>query len=148
MRLIIEDNDEQFRAYLLEKIENLANSKNLYVLEMYTFIQEQDFEVRFIKTDRTDYRGEAWPTEFTVHKTPYETYDSLCWLFFHELGHLVLMNSEFEAVFKCAKAAHYKKCGFEHEHGITGTVKAITNITISTMTLTLKKTLSVCLPHT
>ena len=39
-------------------------------------------------------------------------------IFFHELGHLVLMNSEFESVFKCAKAAHYKECGFEHEHGI------------------------------
>lgn len=118
MRLIIEDNDEQFKFYLLEKIESLAKSKNLYVLELYTYIQEKDFEVRFVETDRTDYRGEAWPTEFTVHKTPYETYDSLCWLFFHELGHLVLMNSEFESVFKCAKAAHYKECGFEHEHGI------------------------------
>lgn len=118
MRLIIEDNDEQFKSYLLEKIESLAKSKNLYVLELYTYIQEKDFEVRFVETDRTDYRGEAWPTEFTVHKTPYETYDSLCWLFFHELGHLVLMNSEFESVFKCAKAAHYKECGFEHEHGI------------------------------
>lgn len=118
MNLFIEDKDSSFEKHLKDKIESLSLSNNLYILEIYSFISTNDFNAVFVKTNRSDFRGEAFKSEFRIHKTEYETYDSLCWLFFHELGHLILMNSVFEGVMKGAKANHYSKKGFNNEDGI------------------------------
>lgn len=117
MNLIIEDKDNNFKEYLLDIIERLGNSHNSHFLDIKQYIEDHNFTAIFIKTERDDYRGEAFYDRFTVHKTKYETYDSLCWLFFHELGHLILMNSEFQCVFKIAKATYYKDKGFYSPSG-------------------------------
>lgn len=114
----IEDNDVEFFEYLSNKIRILADSSNVYMHLIWSFIHNHRFEVKVLSGDRTDYRGEATQEFFTLHKTRYETYDSLCWLFFHELGHLILMNSVFEGIFKGAKATYYKDKGFEGPDGI------------------------------
>lgn len=114
----MEDDDIEFFDYLTKKIRTLADSSNVYMHCVWSFIHNHNFEVKVISGDRTDYRGEATPEFFTLHKTKYETYDSLCWLFFHELGHLILMNTAFEGVFKGAKATYYKDKGFEGVDGI------------------------------
>lgn len=114
----IEDNDAEFFDYLSNKIKILADSSNVYMNYIWSFIHNLNFEVKVLSGDRTDYRGEATKEFFTLHKTRYETYDSLCWLFFHELGHLILMNSMFDGVFKGAKATYYKEKGFEGTDGI------------------------------
>ena len=117
MQLIIEDNDVKFSNHLNNVIDVLQYHKDLSVRKIYDYINTSQFKARFVKTDRTDYRGRVFEDGFIIHKSIYETYDSLCWGFFHELSHLIFMNNLCNSVFKCAKTMHYKDIGFEYPNG-------------------------------
>lgn len=117
MQLFIEDNDIDFINRLNNVIENLRHHMDPDIRNIYGYIKTSSFTANFIKSSIADYRGRVFENGFVIHKTVYETYDSLCWGFFHELSHLIFMNSFSSNVLKCCKTMFYKNAGFRHPSG-------------------------------
>lgn len=87
--------NEELRSSICELVDSFANNiDDPYYIALYSFCINKDFELRVVKTDEKDYRGECFFNKIVMFESKYETIESMKWLFLHELGHLFLQQNE------------------------------------------------------